>query len=334
MASHSRGAATPEEPCFQTDARAGDVGDRCVVDSGWHAAGNGGADHASVQHAGQTNIGDELVPCEDLFRDVGARDRRTDDAVVARSLRLRAAAGDQSVAVDAVPLHRHIELPVADQLGVADLPRRVGCHAHHAVPHPQRIDGNAEMLRRQIEQHAPRLGAGVAQGDAAALDAGAAGGAALVHRARGVAHDDGDAFDCDVEFLGDDLTDGDIDALAGVHLAEEGGDAAVLLDGEPGIQLVRRRSGGRWACVEALGPMPRSPNDTTSAPPMRSRERREMLPMISPYACAARVMARRIDKCEPQRHFRPDSPSRMSASVACGLSRSSAAAVMIQPFRQ
>ena len=51
------------------------------------------------------------------------------------------------------------------------------------------------------------------------------------------------------------------------------------------------------------------PNETTSAPPVRSRERREILPMVaSPYARAARVMARRIERYEPQPAFQAGQP--------------------------
>ena len=156
MASHSPSDHT--KALFPDHVRAGDVSDRSFVDSDWHAAGNRGADHASVQHTGQANIRDELMPCEDFFRDVSApRGRGTDDAVVARGLRLGVAAGKQSVAIDAVPEHRHIELPLADQLAKADLPGGFGYSGDHSVPHPQRIDRNPEMLRGQIQQDAPRL---------------------------------------------------------------------------------------------------------------------------------------------------------------------------------
>ena len=57
-----------------------------------------------------------------------------------------------------------------------------------------------------------------------------------------------DAVEADVELLGDDLRDRDVDALAHVHLAEEGGDAAVGQDRDPGIELVGQQ---RAACRRA-----------------------------------------------------------------------------------
>ncbi len=137
-----------QEALLPYDVDAGNVGDRRFIDGGWYAAGNGGADHARVQHAGQADVGDELVPGEDVFGDVGTRDRGTDDAVIARAFRLGAAARDQPVAIDPVPLHRHVEMPVADQLGIADLSGRIGNDRDYAVPHVQGIGGNAEALGR------------------------------------------------------------------------------------------------------------------------------------------------------------------------------------------
>jgi len=52
------------------------------------------------------------------------------------------------------------------------------------------------------------------------------------------------------------------------------------------------------------------------------------------HAWAARRTARKIAICVPQRHLRPESPSRICCSEGCGLSRNKAAAVMIQPLRQ
>ena len=46
----------------------------------------------------------------------------------------------------------------------------------------------------------------------------------------------------DVELFGHDLGDRDVDALAHVHLAEEGGDAAVGQHGDPGVELVGHRA--------------------------------------------------------------------------------------------
>ena len=47
--------------------------------------------------------------------------------------------------------------------------------------------GNAELLRRHLDQHAARFGGGHAHLPAAQLDAGGAGGAALIDAGGGVA---------------------------------------------------------------------------------------------------------------------------------------------------
>ncbi len=98
-----------------------------------------------------------------------------------------------------------------------------------------------QPLRAALDQQAPCFGRRIAQRDAAELNPGAAGGAALIARERRVAHDDFDAFERDVEFFGDHLRDGDIDTLAHVHLAEVRGDVAVGQHRNPRIELIGRQ---------------------------------------------------------------------------------------------
>ena len=98
-----------------------------------------------------------------------------------------------------------------------------------------------KLLRRHVDQHAPRFGRGHPQLLAAELDAGRAGGAALVHAVGGIAHVDLDRLERHVELFGDDLADGDEQAVAHVHLAEVGVDGAVGIHGDVGRELVRRQ---------------------------------------------------------------------------------------------
>src|SRR6516165_3398710 len=63
-------------------------------------------------------------------------------------------------------------------------------------------------------------------------------GAALVDGPGGVAHHDTDPRERDVELLGDDLADRDIDTLAHIHFAEIGDDIAIGLDRKPAVELV------------------------------------------------------------------------------------------------
>ncbi len=128
-------------------------------------------------------------------------------------------------------------MAAADQLGVAHFLRRIGDRAYYPVVDAQPGGRHAEFFGGLPDEQAPRFGGRAAQRPRARLDAGAAGGAALVAGERRVAHDDIDLGDIHVELVGDDLRDRDVERLAHVHLAEEGGDAAVGQDGDPGIEL-------------------------------------------------------------------------------------------------
>src|SRR5262249_28334839 len=49
-----------EEPFLPHHPRAGDVSDRAFVDLHWHAAGDGGPDHAAMHHAWPLDVGAEV----------------------------------------------------------------------------------------------------------------------------------------------------------------------------------------------------------------------------------------------------------------------------------
>src|SRR5262249_46137197 len=138
------------------------------------------------------------------------------------------------------PLELVMERLASDEIAIAHSALRSGRHGDHAVANGQRVGGNAEMLRCALDEQAARFGGGVPGRHPAALDAGAARAAALIAGERGVAHDHGHALERDVELVGDDLADRDVDALAHVHLAEEGGDPTVGTDRDPGVELIRR----------------------------------------------------------------------------------------------
>mgnify|MGYP003693848465 CR=1 FL=1 len=90
------------------------------------------------------------------------------------------ALGDEIVAELAVPLHRQIEIAVADQLAIAEFARRIAGHGDDAVGDFEPVGRDAEPRRGHLEEHAARLGRGVAQGDAALLHPGAAARTTLV----------------------------------------------------------------------------------------------------------------------------------------------------------
>lgn len=313
------------------DAHARDVTDRRRIDRKRLGAHDGRADDAGVQHALGPDVGDVALAAEHVVMDVGARDGLADDPVIRRALRLGQSAGDQVVADLAVPVQRRLEEAVADQLLVGDAPGRIAGEADDAVGRDQLGGGRAKLQRRALHQHPAGLGGGEPQGDATLFDPRAAGRAALVHRGGGVALDHPYDGRGDVELLGDDLADGDIQALSGVHLAEEGDEAAIGLQGYEAVELVGRQRpphGGkrrrrpreadqqRAAGLQQAAAGQGDPSDLVHAAPV------------------TRATARMIDICVPQRHFRPVSSSLISWMVARGLSRTKTAAVIIQPLMQ
>ena len=227
-----------EEVVLAHHARARNVLDRAFVDGDRGRARDRRADHAGMQHARNLDVGDERLLAEHLRRNVGALDRLADDLVVLRVLRLGLAGRIEVVADLLVPVELDVEVAPADQFGVGRLLRRIGLGMHDAVGDDERIGGKAELLRRHLDQHAARLRRRGAHLHAAALDAGRARGTALVHAGAGVGHEHGDGLERHVELFRHHLGDGDIEALAHVHLAEEGGHRAVGIDRDVGGELI------------------------------------------------------------------------------------------------
>ncbi len=218
------------------------------------------------------------------------------------------------------------------QLGVRRLLGLVALGMHHAVGDGERIRRQAELRRRHIDEHAARLGGRHAHLLAAHLDAGRARRAALVHASGGVAHDDGDGLERHVKLFRDHLADGDEQALTHIHLAEEGRDGAVGIDGDVGGELIRRerRLGAlREGVADAEHGVERdrrAERDHQRAARLEQRtpgDAREMRGFFhlghcrlpQPIIAAARLTARRMPICVPQRHLRPVSASLIWASV-------------------
>ena len=139
---------------------------------------------------GQHEVVEVLVAARDLRGQVGTGQRLADEAEAVGRLERR-------LGVDL-----EVERAVADELAVGHRPAAV-LRAHHAVGDLEVGDRLAEALRRQAEQRLARGGRGPAELDAAAGDAVAAAGRALVGRERGVALDHRDALERDVELLAD-----------------------------------------------------------------------------------------------------------------------------------
>ena len=304
-----------------------------------------------MHHARHLDVGDVVLFAIDFRGDVLARDLLADDLVLARLLRHRLAGRVERVAVLLVPLELGVEVAPADQVGIGFRARGVVrgiLEADDAVDDDQSVGLDAEFLRRHLDEDAARLGGGGAHLLAAVLDAGRAGGAALVHAGAGVAHDDLDALERHVELFGDHLADGREQALPHIHLAEERRHGAVRVDGDVGIELARheRRArslrGGRLDGengVEADRHADRDHEGAAGLEEGAARERRRLVHLgharlPQPIISDARFMARMMPICVPQRHLRPVSASLISSSVGRFLSARNAAPVMIQPLMQ
>ena len=185
---------------------------------------------------------------------------------------------------------------------------------------------------------------GIAQRLGAGLDAQRARCPALVQAGGGVAHDDVDLVEAEIEFFGHDLRDRDFQPLPEVDLAEIRRRAAVGMDRNPGIQLLGRES--RFAGGDRLrpgcsgGPRDGGPDDqrTGGQEKFAAVRRRggEMVhvPAFHAIRACTRLIARRIATCAPQRHLRPASASRICASLAAGFFLRNAAVVITQPLMQ
>ena len=158
-----------------------------------------------MHHAGHPDVADIDGAGKDLVGDVAARERLADDLQLVGRFRLGLAVGGKRVADLAVPVELGAEIAAADELAIADALRRIVLGRDDAVADGELVRRHVELLRRHLDEEAPRLGGGVAHLRAAELEAGAAAGAALIDGARGVAHHHRDPLERQVELVGDEL---------------------------------------------------------------------------------------------------------------------------------
>ena len=337
-----------EEALLPHHAGAGNVLDRALVDLHRHRAGDRRADHAAMHHARHLHVGAKVFLRKHLGRDVFALDRLADDFVLARFFRLRLAGSVERVAVLLVPVELDVEILAADQLRIGNALGLVVGGADHAIIDRKFLGRHRQQPGRHLDQHAARFRRRHAHLLAAVLNAGGAGGAALVHRRAGVAHDHLDGLERNVEFLRHDLADGDVQPVPHIHLAEESRYAAVGIDRDVGRQLIgcQRRLGAlrisrldRQHSVERDGGADRYDQGAAAEQDRAAGEGRSLFKFChgalpQPIIVAARLTALRMLMCVPQRHFKPESASLISASLGFFLSRRKAAAVISQPLMQ
>nr|GFC18322.1 hypothetical protein [Tanacetum cinerariifolium] len=101
----------------------------------------------------------------------------------------------------------------------------------------KRIHVHTPALRGLLQQEAPGLGRGIAQGNGGDLQRGAGDGCTLIRCPLGVAEDHRDLIHLQVQLLGDDLRQRGANAGAEVNVTVEGIYAAVLVDGNEQPQL-------------------------------------------------------------------------------------------------
>jgi hypothetical protein len=221
-----------EEAALAHDAGALDVLDGALVHSLEGGADGGRANHPRVEHTGHAEVLHVGVGARDLAGHVRPRHRLADDRVILRVLERRGRVQFQ------------LEGLVADQLGIREAALRLGTQEDDAVLHREVDGGHPGLLHRHLDQRLARGGRRLAELHAGHLDGEAAPGGALIGGERGVALDQLDLVDADVQLLGHHLGDRDADARADVHLAGVGGDGAVLVDGEEAVDLVQRQGLG------------------------------------------------------------------------------------------
>jgi hypothetical protein len=192
------------------------------VDRHQLSAGRRRTHHTSEQHPGQPDVLNVRGAARELLRDVPTSHARADEAVRGGGLR------------------RHLRRRLAREIGVTgEVPVRDTAAtrgADRAITDVQIGDRGAELRRRRREQDRTGFGARESQRGAALLHGEAAGGLALVRRARGVAVDDVDALEIHVELVGGDLRERGADALSELDLAGEDGDASLRIDAQPRVE--------------------------------------------------------------------------------------------------
>ena len=257
---------------------------------------------AAVQHAGHALVVHEHLVAAGLGRDVDARRRGADDAVVGRRLERRVVREHQ--------------------------------------PHVAAGELLAHACTRLRRQPRARLRCGAAQRFGMHLDRGACDRRALVRRDRRAAEDHVDGVERGVELLGDDLRERGADAGAEVDMAVQRGDAAVVPHGDQRLvafggigrhrrRLPRGRQPGRWRRA-------RDEQHAAGGAEVSARVRQVGTPVrhLRAVSSAARCTACRISRCVPQRQRLCASASRACCSVGCGKRCSSATVPTIIPLRQ
>ena len=323
------------------DPRAGDAGERCLVDADRRCTGDRRAHHARMQHAGQTDITGKILLAEHFFREIDATRRLADDLVILVALQWRIGGDVVRVSPQAIPAHIRAEGFATDDLPVGNLPRRIAARRDDAVLGLQFGDRHRQRPGRFRQQDLARLCGRLHQRRAAPRDALRATRPAHVHRASRVAQNHADRRQRHIELFGDHLRDRDFEPLAAVDGTVEDIDLAVLVDRQIGVETVGEQGGivgrvRRWFCRLRPGVGRGDADDEgPGCGEKRTAVELKMVHHVAPQACfAARRTALTAALCVPHRQTRSANAARASVSVGLGLRASRAAPSIIQPLMQ
>ena len=288
IAFSSRSATTPtKSPILTTRDQPGNIAHRGFVDRDQAGAdevadidaGIGRTNDAAMQHAGHAHVVDVHQFAGRLRRQIDARHRLADDGVGAGGL------------------HRNIVRQfkadgfARDQFAIADA--AIVLAADQAVFDDELFNRKLQPLRGARDQKLPRLRCGLAQRHGGDLDRFAGDRRALIGHERRIAQHDDDTRKGHVEFFGDDLPECGANAGAEIDMAVIGGDRSVGGDLDEGLELDGLDGrGGTNDGQRALRPfaiLGRCPALSSGVAP------RTTWP-------AARIAARMISICAPQRH--------------------------------
>ena len=241
-------------------------------------AGIGRTHDAAMQHAGHAHVVNVNQFAGRLRRQIDARHGLPDDGVGIGGLH-----GNIIGQFKLDGLAR-------DQFAIADA--AIILAADQAVFNDEILDRKFQPRRGTRDQKLPRLRRGLAQRHGGDLDRFARNRRALIGDERGIAEHDDDARKGHVEFLRDDLPERGADAGAEIDMAVIGGDRSVGGDPDEGLELDGLDGGGGTNDGErALQPFA-----------ILGRVGRRHHACASTARPAARIAARMISICAPQRH--------------------------------
>ena len=294
-----------------------------------------GTHHATMHHAGQAQVLHKGFAARHLGRDVAPLHAGARQAVLGAGLGCGFGGGFA------------LQGGVACHLPIRRLCRAALARADAAVCHLQVAGGHTQLGSRSGQQQATRLSASKAQRRAAVLHRQAACCHALIGGERGVARDDLQALEIDIQLIGNDLRQRRQNALAQLHLAGEHGHRAIGVDAQPAIQAAvavqaaGQHSGGGRLCnrgqqwAQRKGDGERGTLEKCAARGLiHGRVRRGVDSGVHASSFAARWMARKMRVCVPQRHRLPAMASRICASLGLRTRSSNALADMIMPLMQ